>query len=286
MPIIEGGLEYTNAGAPSAGTSEVQTLTFGGSPTGGTFKLAFDGYTTAPISWSATNNTLRDNVDAALEALPNIGAGGVTVAVGTMTTGIGTLTVTFAGNLAKMVVPLITVVGNSMVDATPPTIVVVETTKGAATPTNEVQTLTIAAGPPTGGTFKLAFDGQTTAAITWSAVNVTLLANIDAALEALSNIEAGDIACAATTLTDGVGALTITFSGSLAATDVALITVANNSLVGNTGTVSVAETTPGVNATARGAGIGAQLTDTTNGVLYINTGTALSPTWTVVGSQS
>lgn len=286
MPIIEGGLQYRNAGAPSAGTSEVQTLTFGGSPTGGPFKLAFDGYTTAPISWSATNNTLRDNVDAALEALSNIGAGGVTVAVGTMTSGIGTLTVTFAGNLAKMVVPLITVVSNSMVDATPPTIAVVETTPGAATPTNEVQTLTIAAGPPTGGTFQLAFDGQTTAAIAWSAVNNTLLANIDAALEALSNIDAGDIACAATTLTAGVGALTITFSGTLAATDVALITVANNSLTGNTGTVAIAETTPGVNATARGAGIGAQLTDTTNGVLYINTGTALAPAWTVVGSQA
>ena len=70
----------SNAGAPSAGTDEVQTITFGGTPTGGTFKLKFGSFTTAAISWSATNNTLRDNVDAALEALPNIGTGGVTTA--------------------------------------------------------------------------------------------------------------------------------------------------------------------------------------------------------------
>jgi hypothetical protein len=65
-----------NAGAPSAGTDEVWTLTFAGTPTGGTFRLKFGPHSTGNISWSATNDTLRDNVDAALEALPNIGAGG------------------------------------------------------------------------------------------------------------------------------------------------------------------------------------------------------------------
>jgi len=34
------------------------------------------------------------------------------------------------------------------------------------------------------------------------------------------------------------------------------------------------------------AGGGARLIDTTNDKLYINTNTAASPTWTVVGSQS
>lgn len=34
------------------------------------------------------------------------------------------------------------------------------------------------------------------------------------------------------------------------------------------------------------AGPGAMLIDTTNGKEYINTNTAASPTWTVVGSQS
>lgn len=37
---------------------------------------------------------------------------------------------------------------------------------------------------------------------------------------------------------------------------------------------------------ANRAAIGALLVDTTNGKLYINTGTQASPTWTVVGTQS
>jgi len=129
MPNIEGGLEYYMAGAPGAGTSEIQTLEFGGTPDGGTFKLAFDGYTTAAITWTTVDNTLIAAIDAALEALPNIGASGVTVADGTLTSGIGTVTITFGGNLAKMVVPLITVALNSLT-GTVPTIVITESTPG------------------------------------------------------------------------------------------------------------------------------------------------------------
>lgn len=169
--IIEGSLSgYTSAGAPSAGTDEVQTITIGGTPDGGTFRLRFMGFTTDDIDWSSTNNTLRDNVDAALEALPVIGSGGVTTAVGTMTSGVGTLTVTFAGNLGKRAV--------------------------------------------------------------------------------------------------------------------ATMTVASNDLTGTDPTVEVAETTPGVDATARGAAKGATLVDLTNGIAYINTGTAAAPTWTKVGAQT
>jgi len=170
--VIEGaiGEPYLVAGAPSAGTDCVQTITIGGTPTGGTFTLTFMGKTTAAIAWNATNNTLRDNVDAALEALSTIGTGGVTTAVGTMTAGIGTLTVTFAGNLTKAVLPVMTADGTLLTGTSP--------------------------------------------------------------------------------------------------------------------TVAVAITTPGVDATGRGAGIGQLLVDSTNGKLYINSGTALAPTWTVVGSQS
>lgn len=130
MPNIEGGIgPYEFAGTPSAGTSEVQTITIGGTPTGGTFKLEYDGQVTGDIAWSATNNTLRDNVDTALEALTNVGSGNVTTAVGTMTAGIGTLTVTFAGDLAKQAVNLITVSENAL-EGTDPTLAVAETTAG------------------------------------------------------------------------------------------------------------------------------------------------------------
>lgn len=151
--------------------------------------------------------------------------------------------------------------------------------------TNEVQTLTIG-GTPTGGTFKLKYDGATTAAITWSATNATLLANINTALAALNNVGASGWTATAGTLTAGIGTILLTAGGNLAKLAVNTITVADNSLTGTSPTLAVAETTPGVTATARGAPIGGELTDITNGKAYINTGTALAPTWTVVGSQS
>lgn len=131
MPIIEGatGAPLVGAGAPVAGTTEVQTLTIGGTPSGGTFKLAFEGFTTAAITWTATDATLVSNIDTALEALPSIGTGGVTTAAGSVSSGIGTITFTFAGNRAKQVVPTISVADNSLT-GTSPTLVVVETTPG------------------------------------------------------------------------------------------------------------------------------------------------------------
>lgn len=149
--------------------------------------------------------------------------------------------------------------------------------------TDEIQTLTIDA---TGGTFRLAFGGFTTAPISWSNNNTTLINNIDAALEALPSIGTGGVATAVGTMTAGVGTATITFSGAnLAKRAQATITVAQNALTGNA-TLSIAETTAGVNATALGAAAGATLVDTTNKKLYINTGTAAAPTWTVVGTQT
>jgi hypothetical protein len=159
-------------------------------------------------------------------------------------------------------------------------------TAGAPTAgTDEVQTITIG-GTPTGGTFKLSLDGQTTAAITWSATNATLIANIDAALEALPNIGTGGVTTAEGSMTAGIGTATVTFVGANAKRAVNTLAVADNSLTGTTPTVAVAETTPGVDASGRGAPIGAPLVDITNGIAYVNTGTAIVPTWTKVGTQT
>ena len=116
-------------GAPSNGTDEVQTLTFGGTPTGGTFALRFNNSTTPAITWSATNGTLVSNIDSTLESLSIVGAGGVTTAVGTMTAGIGTITVTFTGKNGRADVPQMTVANNSMTGSAP-TLVVSTTTPG------------------------------------------------------------------------------------------------------------------------------------------------------------
>ncbi len=120
------------AGAPSNGTNCIQTITIGGTPTGGTFTLKYKGFVTGPITWSSTNATLVSNIDTALEALPTVSAGaggGVTTAVGTMTAGIGTITVTFTGNNAKLLIPAVTVVNNSMTGSSP-TVAVAITTAG------------------------------------------------------------------------------------------------------------------------------------------------------------
>ena len=152
--------------------------------------------------------------------------------------------------------------------------------------TDSIQTITFGSGI-TGGTFKLKWDGWTTGAITWSATNNTLIANVDAALGALPNVvSASNVTSADGNLSSGIGTMTVTFVAALGKRAIALMTVADNSLTGTTHVVSVADTTPGVDATFRGCAIGTVVTDTTNGKAYINTGTAAAPTWTVVGSQS
>ena len=152
--------------------------------------------------------------------------------------------------------------------------------------TDEVQTLTIG-GTPTGGTFRLAFEGYTTAAITWSATNATLIANIDTALGALPPIGAAtNVTVAEGTMTAGIGTATITFVANLGKQGVGPVTVALNSLTGTSPTLAVADTTPGVGAHGRGMPIGTLSVRDDTGVLYINTGTAFAPTWTVVGAQT
>ena len=153
--------------------------------------------------------------------------------------------------------------------------------------TNEVQTLTIG-GTPSGGTFKLKFEGHTTGAITWSSTNATLLSNINAALDALPNLAASAVVATAGSLTAGVGTVTLTFSGApVNRKAVGLMTVADNSLTGTSPTLAIAETTPGVSATERDAPTGALYVNSATGVVYTNTSTtAGAPTWTVAGSQS
>ena len=149
------------------------------------------------------------------------------------------------------------------------------------TGTAAVQTLTIG-GTPTGGTFRLRHQGFITAPISWTATDATLVANIDAALEALPSIGTGGVVVADSTLTSGIGDATLTFGKAA----IPVVEVYSNGLTGTLPTLAVANTTPGVAETGVGAPKGALLTDTTNGKLYINTGTAADPTWTVVGTQT
>lgn len=101
--------------------------------------------------------------------------------------------------------------------------------------TDEVQEIEIT-GSPTGGTFTLTFDGQTTAGIAYNAA----ASAVQSALEALSNIGAGNVTCTGGPLPGS--AVTVTFGGALAVTDVAEMTT-TDSLTGGTAPASAVTTT-------------------------------------------
>lgn len=150
---------------------------------------------------------------------------------------------------------------------------------GPGAPTDgvfEVQTLTIG-GTPTGGTFRLRRAGAVTTPITWVSVNATLIAAIDAALEALPGMGAGSVVTAAGTLTAGIGTITLTFA---ATGPQPLVAVDTNSMTGTAPTAAIALTTAGVAGTGGGqAGIGSRYIDTTAGQMYLNGGTKVRPVW-------
>lgn len=76
---------------------QIFTLTPGSAPSGGTFTITFDGQTTDDLDFDAT----AADIQAALEALSNIGTGGVIV-TGTMAT---LVTITFSGPMLLVDVP-------------------------------------------------------------------------------------------------------------------------------------------------------------------------------------
>lgn len=107
---------------------------------------------------------------------------------------------------------------------------------------SEVQTVTIT-GTPTGGNFNISYAGQTTGAIAYNAS----AANVDTALEALSNIAAGEVVCAGGPLPGT--AVTVTFANGLGSTNIALMTADSTNLTGGTTpTASIATTTTGYGA--------------------------------------
>jgi hypothetical protein len=82
-------------------TTEVQTLSETGGPTGGTFTLSFLSIATSAIVYNAT----AAQVQTALVALPGIGTGGVVCSGGPLPG--SNVTITFAGALANLAQPLI-----------------------------------------------------------------------------------------------------------------------------------------------------------------------------------
>lgn len=143
--------------------------------------------------------------------------------------------------------------------------------------TDEVQSVAVT-GTPTGGTFRLSFDGQRTDALAYNATTAAM----QTALRALPAIGATGV-----TVTGTPPNYVLTFGGTLAKLDVPQVAAADVQLAGGTTpNVTTATTTPGVTATGRGAPKGCTLRRLDTGVLYANTGTDVAPTWTVVGAQT
>ncbi|TDB98254.1 hypothetical protein E1091_07850 [Micromonospora fluostatini] len=112
---------------PYAGaTSESQTVTITGSPTGGTFTLTFDGETTAGIAYNASAAAVKD----ALAALPGVTGNDITVTGGP---GPGTpFVVGFKGQFAGENVPQMTASGSGLTGGSTPAVTVTTTTAGGS----------------------------------------------------------------------------------------------------------------------------------------------------------
>ena len=245
--------------------AEIQTITVGGSPTGGVFYVTFSGQTTASLAHNANAAAMK----AALEALTNVGT--VTVVLSS-----GVYTVTFDGTTNKGNVAAVTCDKSTLTGGTP-TCAVATTTAGndsyddaaaklvactTAGPDAETQTVTVA-GSPTGGTFKLSFNGVATDAL---AHNVAASV-VKTKLEALAGV--GTV-----TVTLAGGVYTIKF-GATNKGEQPKITCDKASLTGGTPTCVVATTVKGSGSiitsytihksTSSGSGYAA-ITDPTTGL--------------------
>lgn len=109
--------------ATGAAQNEIQTATVTGTPTGGTVRLALDGKPTAALAHNASAAV----VQAALEALPNVGAGNVGVALAG-----AVYTVTFQGALAAQDVPELTLFANALTGGSTPSVTIATTQIGRA----------------------------------------------------------------------------------------------------------------------------------------------------------
>lgn len=124
--FVPAGTPVTEAKQVRAGrmnTNEVQIVTITGTPTGGTFVLAWGGNQTAPIAFDVLAAALED----ALELLPGVGEGQVAV-TGTNPA----FTVTFTGTLAHSPQALVTLFLNSLTGGTSPSVATIEATEGHA----------------------------------------------------------------------------------------------------------------------------------------------------------
>ncbi|QDU75429.1 hypothetical protein Pan97_24610 [Bremerella volcania] len=191
--------------------NEVQVVALPGNPSGGTFTLSFQGQTTSNL----THDESAADVEAALEALSNIGSGNVSV---TGDDG-GPWTIVFTGGLASTDVAQITASGANLTGGT----VTISTIQTAVPNQNEQVLLTMSASV-TSGTFTINYDSSDSTDVAYNATS----AAVKAALESTGSIDSGDMNVSG----PAGGPWLIEFTGNLAGQNVTTITTNGTNLVG------------------------------------------------------
>jgi fibronectin-binding autotransporter adhesin len=211
----------------TGGANEIQALKFSTAPTGGTYTLSFNGYTTGAIAWNASTGTIQ----SALAALPSIGVTANIAVGGSYSSG---LTFTFQGYLAGTDVETLTA-NTSTLTPSGLTGTPYECIKGGTLlPTYEVQQLSFDDTLPVSGTYTLTFRGLTTANINYSDTAAT----VQTRLQALSNIGSGNVIVSGAYSSGGFA---ITFQGVFAGVD-----IDDGDLTFNAGTTGVTATVASV----------------------------------------
>lgn len=178
----------------SGGVNEIQE--FGHDPQIDTVSPNLEGFRIqifGQITSALPHNPTADAVQSAMEALSSVGVGNVFVSL-SGSPNAATYTVEFVGDLGNQSFPgggflILEVDSSASASAT-------VTQEGSSSVVDEVQTVKIN-GSPTGGTFTLTFQGQTTGTIAYDADAAT----VETALEALSNITAVSVSKSGTTYT-------------------------------------------------------------------------------------
>lgn len=122
----DGGTTWTPLGSAVNQIDAVDKITFGGTITGGTFKLTFDSQTTGDIKWSGTAAELEQNIQNALDSL--LGTGNSLVSHSSATD----FAIHFQGALVGSDVPAVVSADGSGLTGTSPQVSIVNTTAGVA----------------------------------------------------------------------------------------------------------------------------------------------------------
>ncbi|MEO8272157.1 MAG: hypothetical protein ABI557_20775, partial [Aureliella sp.] len=167
----------------------------------GTFTVTHNGQTTAAIAWNASEATMQ----SAIEALSSIGAGNVLVTLTSPGTYSRTLSLTFRDAKAGINLPQTTINTANIVPAMG-TLTPFATTSVTGGIFSETQSIVLANA--TGGTWRLAYNGEITGPLSPSIT----AAQVKTALDAFSSINS-------VTVTGSSGSFSVTFGGTQANTN-------------------------------------------------------------------